>query len=85
MIHTDFERGFIRAEVIAYDDFIALDGEAGAKAAKSKKKRKPKGKKAQAKVAKAKDAGVRVMTVADYRAHLESGAEPEAAGDASTA
>ncbi|HCP44802.1 MAG TPA: redox-regulated ATPase YchF [Deltaproteobacteria bacterium] len=33
VIHTDFERGFIRAEVIAYDDFIALDGEAGAKAA----------------------------------------------------
>ncbi len=31
VIHTDFERGFIRAEVIAYDDFIANDGEAGAK------------------------------------------------------
>jgi GTP-binding protein YchF len=30
-IHTDFERGFIRAEVIAYDDFIASKGEAGAK------------------------------------------------------
>ncbi|MDH3359681.1 MAG: redox-regulated ATPase YchF [Desulfobulbaceae bacterium] len=30
-IHTDFEKGFIRAEVIAYDDFIACDGEAGAK------------------------------------------------------
>jgi GTP-binding protein YchF len=30
-IHTDFERGFIRAETIAYDDFIALGGEAGAK------------------------------------------------------
>jgi len=29
MIHTDFERGFIRAEVIAYDDFIAFKGEAG--------------------------------------------------------
>ena len=29
-IHTDFERGFIRAETIAYDDYIALDGEAGA-------------------------------------------------------
>ena len=26
VIHTDFERGFIRAEVIAYDDFIALQG-----------------------------------------------------------
>jgi GTP-binding protein YchF len=32
-IHTDFERGFIAAEVIAYDDYIALGGEAGAKAA----------------------------------------------------
>jgi len=32
-IHNDFERGFIRAEVIAYDDFIAEGGEAGAKAA----------------------------------------------------
>lgn len=31
VIHTDFERGFIRAEVIAYDDFIALNGENGAK------------------------------------------------------
>jgi len=30
-IHTDFEKGFIRAEVIAYDDFIACDGEQGAK------------------------------------------------------
>ena len=30
-IHTDFERGFIRAETIAYDDFIACGGEAGAK------------------------------------------------------
>ena len=30
-IHTDFERGFIRAETIAYDDFIALGGETGAK------------------------------------------------------
>jgi len=30
-IHTDFERGFIRAETIAYDDYIALSGEAGAK------------------------------------------------------
>ena len=32
-IHTDFERGFIAAEVIAYDDYVALGGEAGAKAA----------------------------------------------------
>ncbi|MFK5985369.1 MAG: redox-regulated ATPase YchF [Pseudomonadota bacterium] len=31
VIHTDFERGFIRAEVIAYDDFIACGGESGAK------------------------------------------------------
>ena len=31
VIHTDFERGFIRAEVIAYDDFIACGGEARAK------------------------------------------------------
>ena len=31
VIHTDFERGFIRAEVIAYDDFIACKGEQGAK------------------------------------------------------
>lgn len=30
-IHTDFERGFIRAEVIAYDDFISGNGEQGAK------------------------------------------------------
>ena len=33
VIHTDFERGFIRAEVIAYDDFIACNGEAGAREA----------------------------------------------------
>jgi GTP-binding protein YchF len=33
VIHTDFEHGFIRAEVIAYDDFIAFNGEAGAKEA----------------------------------------------------
>jgi ribosome-binding ATPase len=33
VIHTDFERGFIRAEVIAYDDFIKFKGEAGAKEA----------------------------------------------------
>jgi len=31
VIHTDFEKGFIRAETIAYDDFIAYKGEAGAK------------------------------------------------------
>nr|WP_137678477.1 redox-regulated ATPase YchF [Parerythrobacter lutipelagi] len=30
-IHTDFERGFIRAETIAFDDYIALKGEAGAR------------------------------------------------------
>lgn len=30
-IHSDIERGFIRAEVIAYDDFVALNGEQGAK------------------------------------------------------
>ena len=33
VIHTDFERGFIRAEVIAFDDYIACKGEAGAKEA----------------------------------------------------
>ena len=33
VIHTDFERGFIRAEVISYDDFIACKGEHGAKEA----------------------------------------------------
>ena len=32
-IHTDFEKGFIRAEVIAYDDYIAGNGESGAKEA----------------------------------------------------
>jgi GTP-binding protein YchF len=31
VIHSDFERGFIRAETIAYDDFVACGGEAGAK------------------------------------------------------
>lgn len=31
VIHGDFEKGFIRAETIAYDDFIACGGEAGAK------------------------------------------------------
>jgi GTP-binding protein YchF len=30
-IHTDFERGFIRAETIAYDDYVALGGEVGAR------------------------------------------------------
>ena len=30
-IHTDFERGFIRAEVISYEDFLACDGENGAR------------------------------------------------------
>lgn len=33
VIHTDFENGFIRAETIAYEDFVALGGEAGAKQA----------------------------------------------------
>ncbi len=33
VIHTDFERGFIRAEVIKYDDFISLGGEAACRAA----------------------------------------------------
>ncbi|MEM8826105.1 MAG: DUF933 domain-containing protein, partial [Pseudomonadota bacterium] len=32
-IHTDFEKGFIRAETIAYDDYVALGGEAAAKEA----------------------------------------------------
>jgi GTP-binding protein YchF len=31
VIHTDFEKGFIRAETIAYDDYVALGGETGAK------------------------------------------------------
>jgi ribosome-binding ATPase YchF (GTP1/OBG family) len=31
VIHTDFERGFIRAQTIAFDDYIACGGEAGAK------------------------------------------------------
>jgi len=31
VIHTDFEKGFIRAETIAYDDFVMRDGEAGAR------------------------------------------------------
>jgi len=33
VIHTDFEKGFIRAETIAYDDYVRLGGEAGAKEA----------------------------------------------------
>ena len=33
VIHTDFERGFIRAEVTAYDDFVACGGEQGAREA----------------------------------------------------
>ena len=33
VIHTDFEKGFIRAEVIAYEDFVKFKGEAGAKEA----------------------------------------------------
>lgn len=33
VIHTDFEHKFIRAEVISYEDYVALKGEAGAKAA----------------------------------------------------
>ena len=33
VIHTDFERGFIRAEVIAFDDYLAYRGEAGAREA----------------------------------------------------
>jgi GTP-binding protein YchF len=33
VIHTDFEKGYIRAEVIAYDDYIKHNGEQGAKAA----------------------------------------------------
>lgn len=40
-IHTDFEKGFIRAEVIAYDDFVALGGE---QAAKDKGKLRSEGK-----------------------------------------
>ena len=31
VIHTDFEKGFIRAETIAYDDYVTLNGEAGAR------------------------------------------------------
>ncbi len=31
IIHTDFEKGFIRAETISYDDYVTFNGEAGAK------------------------------------------------------
>jgi GTP-binding protein YchF len=31
VIHTDFEKGFIKAEVVAYDDYIEFEGESGAK------------------------------------------------------
>ena len=31
VIHTDFEKGFIRAETIAYADYVSLGGEAGAR------------------------------------------------------
>ena len=31
VIHTDFEKGFIRAETIAFDDYVSLNGEAGAR------------------------------------------------------
>jgi len=33
VIHSDFEKGFIRAETIAYDDYVAYGGEAGAREA----------------------------------------------------
>jgi hypothetical protein len=33
VIHTDFEKGFIRAETIAYDDYVSGKGEAGAREA----------------------------------------------------
>jgi hypothetical protein len=33
VIHTDFERGFIRAEIIAFEDYVGLRGEAGAREA----------------------------------------------------
>ena len=33
VIHTDFQRGFIRAEVVSYEDFVACGGEQGAKEA----------------------------------------------------
>ena len=31
VIHTDFQKGFIRAEVVSYADYVAYQGEAGAK------------------------------------------------------
>jgi ribosome-binding ATPase YchF (GTP1/OBG family) len=31
VIHTDFERGFIRAETVSYDDFVAHEGWKGAR------------------------------------------------------
>ena len=33
VIHSDFEKGFIRAECVAYEDFVQYNGEAGAKEA----------------------------------------------------
>ena len=33
VIHTDFQKGFIRAEIVGYDDFVALNGEQGAREA----------------------------------------------------
>ena len=33
VIHTDFEKGFIRAEVVSYDDYVEYGGENGAKEA----------------------------------------------------
>ncbi|WP_333807561.1 DUF933 domain-containing protein, partial [Phenylobacterium sp.] len=33
VIHTDFEKGFIRAETIAFDDYVRYRGEAGAREA----------------------------------------------------
>ena len=33
VIHSDFEKGFIRAETIAFDDYVRLNGEAGAREA----------------------------------------------------
>ena len=33
VIHTDFEKGFIRAQTIAFDDYVAYKGEQGAKEA----------------------------------------------------
>ncbi|HSX52226.1 MAG TPA: DUF933 domain-containing protein, partial [Cellvibrio sp.] len=41
VIHTDFEKGFIRAETIAYEDFVQYNGEQGAKnAGKARKEGK---------------------------------------------